>query len=607
MHRLTPWVLLGCAGCAAGATLDAPQVDERIVPRGISTDCGHGAWCFVYPYPTGASLSVTWSPGRDDVWFAGEHGTMLRYDGARWTGELAQRAESWIGLDGTSPSDVWAIDRAGVFHFDGKSWHGGRLADVTQPVRIVARASDDVWLLHGEYLKRGLMHHDGAGWGSVVGLPSQTTALVATTRNEVIAGGREGVFRYSGATWARVGELVGVQELAAASPTVLWATTNEGLFRADGDTWTNVAARKYSQSLAVCGADDVWIRGNPSPLEHWDGKALTPVVSPFPPTRLYCTRDGDLWISNQTRIARHRADGWWSPSGNDVLGPDVRVNAMWGQGPDDVFAVGGRSLLHFDGKTWSVQRTFEGYATSLTGTANDDLWTGLAVVDGISTTGHVDHFDGKAWSRTKLSNARSIDLVAAAARNDVWAIEGGPGETNVHRWNGASWSLVHTFTGLYDATSVVVRRPDDVWISLTGGLAHWDGTTWSTLTIPSARGVRTSPGPIGANKSGALWFPVVSGSSWRVMTLEGGVFRTRYEPIGLPVVSSLFISSVFPDDGQNTWLSSTTGLHRHDGAQWSHVALIDLRLRMWSAREGDVWAFGSNAYGSPVLLRRLAE
>lgn len=603
MRRLVGLCLL-LAGCGASATLDSTSIEQRAVPRGISTECGTGGWCFVHPFPTGADLYASFSPSRDDVWFAGAGGTMLRFDGSRWSGESALRAEDWIGLDGTSASDVWAITRKGVFHYDGKQWSGGRLADVTSPRRIIARASDDAWLQHGD---SGLLHHDGAGWGSVEGLPMFTTSLVATTRNELLAGRSDGVFRYSAGTWTRVGDLTRVSALGAASPTELWATTDEGLFRGDGKTWTSVAARTFPQALAVCGKDDVWIRGNPSPLEHWDGKTLTPVAAPFTPTQLRCTREGDLWITHQARVARYRAGVWWSPPGNDLLGPDVRVEAMWGPRFDDLFAVGGKALLHFDGKAWSLLRSFEGGAAAITGTADDDVWVGGATYDSAGTTGWVEHFDGKVWARTALSRSRGIVQLKAVARNDAWAVEAGPGETNVHRWNGVTWSLAHTFSGLSDASALVARGPNDLWLSTQGGLAHWDGRAWSTMTVPDDEGAPIALGPVAAGRDGALWFPTRSAVRPRVMTLEGSVFRTRYEPIAQPLASWPYLVSVFPGDGPNTWLSSTTGLHRHDGVRWSHVAHIDLRLRMWSAREGDVWAFGSGASGSPVLLRRLSD
>ncbi len=101
----------------------------------------------------GGSLKRLYGTGAKDVWAVGEHGVILHYDGSAWFRVPSSTRELLRGLwlrpgRGDTPGDAWALDTAGtLLRFDGTSWlelpH-----DSTETVRITdvhATPQGDVW------------------------------------------------------------------------------------------------------------------------------------------------------------------------------------------------------------------------------------------------------------------------------------------------------------------------------------------------------------------------------------------------------------------------------------------------------------------------------
>jgi len=180
--------------------------------------------------------------------------------------------------------------------------------------------------------------------------------------------------------------------------------------------------------------------------------------------------------------------------------------------------------------------------------ANDawSVWGSCAASCGGKAATIVEHWNGTAWHRVATAglNLTSTDAVAASSATDAWLFEGYDANATARHWDGTAWtssalppwairfnesgvvqiaaadfapSDVWLFTlgqqglspqtpyaGHFNGTSWVKRRlpaiPDevdavarnDIWAlgtpgDLSGGqvLMHWDGTTWSTLALPT--------------------------------------------------------------------------------------------------------------------------
>ncbi len=113
----------------------------------------------VLPLTTQANLFAAWGVG-DQLWAAGESGTLLHFDGAEWHEEESGTSARLNALFGFSPSDVWAAgDEGTLLHFDGKTWSSIPIQSYGGSLRTIWGATpDDVWF-GGE---QGLFH-----WGSL--------------------------------------------------------------------------------------------------------------------------------------------------------------------------------------------------------------------------------------------------------------------------------------------------------------------------------------------------------------------------------------------------------------------------------------------------------
>ncbi|MCB9592514.1 MAG: hypothetical protein H6719_07260 [Sandaracinaceae bacterium] len=147
------------------------------------------------------------------------------------------------------------------------------------------------------------------------------------------------------------------------------AVGNEGtLLHFDGAAWTTQPSPTDQDLWGVWGSapNDVWAVGGSARLAsgvptllHYDGAAWTSVeVPPLTPTgvralfKVWGSSATDVYAVGQIGVAIHWDGATWTEvrtgAGDDLV-------AVWGTGPNDVVAVGGRSngvVARFDGTEW---------------------------------------------------------------------------------------------------------------------------------------------------------------------------------------------------------------------------------------------------------------
>lgn len=153
------------------------------------------------------------------------------------------------------------------------------------------------------------------------------------------------------------------------------------------------------------------------------------------------------------------------------------VADFWGFAPNDLYAVAGVSLLHWDGTSWSAI-DFNGAIdpsdlSAVWGTSANDLWLGD------SLNGRVFRWNGTNWS-TGITQTVQV--------TDLWGVPNGPifavGIFGVSRWQNGVWSSIADGTA-EQAAALWGFAANDVWaVGDFGTLAHWDGTSW-TDTVPA--------------------------------------------------------------------------------------------------------------------------
>ena len=602
-------IVLGCGGGAVApvdsgtpepATADSGAESGDPDPGVHAGACPLEGWCWVSPLPQGNDLLDVWSDDPSDVWAVGGAGTIVHWDGTRWSlaesGTTAFLSSVW----GTGPSDVWAAGGAGtIVHWDGVRWTAtpsGTRVDIS---RLWGSGSDDVWAVGQTYSAdvatmgvdtithtAGLvLHWDGHSW-SAVSVP--TTAYLAdlwgTGPNDVWAVGNDAdswvVLRWDGHQWSELARLDGglpISGIWGSGPDDVRVYGDLIMYHFDGHAWAkeNLGTIASVTRLGGTGKSDVWAIGNAigpdfANIAHFDGTTwdTSSSISTMQLFGVSVRNQNDAWIVGQEgRMLRWDGHAWSDAATGPTVGdPATRpaLTSVWGSGPGDVWAVGTNGgILHWDGSAWS--RSTSGTTTTLRGvwgSGASDVW-----VIG-SEFGRVEllHWDGAAWTNARTdSDPVGLSIVTSiwgGGPDDVWVV----GRTKygqhrvIYHWDGAAWSL--DIAGKESLSWVWGSGPRDVWASGSSGtLLHWDGVTWS-------------PGPIGATKS---WLGPIWGSGPNDVWLGG---------------QSTDASGV-PHEELRHW----------DGSAWSVVEADTntLLYAFWGSRADDVWALGPSGYDAAIV------
>lgn len=297
--------------------------------------------------------------------------------------------------------------------------------------------------------------------------------------------------------------------------------------------------------------------------------------------------------------------------------------SVWGTHPDDVYAVGaddgsGPQVFHFDGARWE----------RLPAGGRGDLWWVWG--DGqrvwmVGAGGRILRYDPSDGTFTEdvlgdgtLSlfgvwgpSPDQVYVVAADVRGDR------PGE--VHRWDGASWELVHTLAPAPNGTlrqpfKVWGTGPEDVWVVGTSALiAHFDGASWDDAIVAPIHPTTTL---FTAHGAGGEVFAVGGQGNGMVARFhEGGWTNDSPPPSAVPPgFTGVFVDEalgpVVAGDHGSIWLRSEDGWAadcRTPATVWDfHAVWVDPAGGIWSVG-GDLLNLdrGVLAYGGDRALPSL--
>lgn len=226
----------------------------------------------------------------------------------------------------------------------------------------------------------------------------------------------------------------------------------------------------------------------------------------------------------------------------------------------------------------------------------------------------------------------SIDGIAAAAPNDVWAVGFSaadlfsPRESLIEHWNGTAWSIVPSAELESESSwlqDVAVISPSDVWAvgsskqsDTTSGtlIQHWNGTMWSLVPSPNGPLANNSLVSVSGAAANDVW---AVGSAFQESSLPTASLILHWNGTDWQIVSSptngAFIRVVAKatndvwalahasDWGPNFY--SRAQLLHWDGAAWSLVTEFDLSASesdgtesvtdMLAWADDDIWVTGT--------------
>ncbi|MFT3700455.1 MAG: hypothetical protein QM831_45345 [Kofleriaceae bacterium] len=542
--------------------------------------CSEGGFCPVEP---SIPLTLRGMSGTDsnDVWAVGEAGTLMHFDGTKWTRVAANTHEEFTCVKSFDRDDVWAASWGGVWHFDGTTWTKTVLTDFWYPYAISGSSSHDIWVAESE----GNAHHyNGSTWtNTVVGSTSTTLYTIwSSAPNNAWAGGNGNtLFHWNGSAWSpmtspytgaspQYNAFVGMYGTSANN---VWLSNGSELWQWNGSTWTQngyLSSSGYVLPLWGRGANDIWSPGGDYKIDHYDGTAWQHLDMNFVTDGYihsgitgFSPAANDVWLTT-TYGGLVRGDGttfaftetpsrvqdrtalistsstnawmfgtvtrrWDGTAWSDVSGmpATAELRAAFALSPTDIYAAGDSgSIVHYDGSTWTKIAGIPTTTWSLYA-----VWASAANdVYAIGYLGNLSHWDGSTWkSAWSGATTNHVYGLYGFGANDIWgAAQNG---TIIHK-TASGWTSVKP--GTYDLYSVWGTSSTDVWVGgQFGHTFHWNGTAWSEVTTPATtdyadiRAIRgtsaTDVWAMGGNGYAYHW----DGTAWtRVQTGTSSTIRS---------------------------------------------------------------------------------
>ena len=221
--------------------------------------------------------------------------------------------------------------------------------------------------------------------------------------------------------------------------------------------------------MAIVAKDDVWAVGSAAPppdgygaralVEHWNGKrweaAVTPDVGQSQLIAVVGISRNDVWaVGNQVHntLVEHWDGREWKLIPNTVA-PQGHLVDIAAVNARDIWAVGSRGppwpaspkplLQHWDGTVWRLVRapvSDHHVITGIAAVSSRDIWISAALwtVTDYDGGAVVKHLIGTRWQAVPIPRIKGQDaltLVAAAGRNDIWAVGDGYAQDSIEHYH----------------------------------------------------------------------------------------------------------------------------------------------------------------------------
>ncbi len=321
-------------------------------PVGTWTESGAGrAW-----------VRGLWAGETDDVWAAGEGGTLIHGDGVNYFPYTGDGRANLNAVWSSGPGDIWAVG-GGVLHWNGAFW-----VQEDQPTGTlwdVFGMGPDVWAVGNGGAVIRLRGELGAQLGrQETHLGSALFGMWGNARNNLwIVGAAGTILHFDGNQFTPVKTAItdNLWRIWGSGPSGqedLWAigfgttdqTNDSSIWHYHDGAWSlaHTVAGARLWDLGGSGPDDVWFAGENRTLLHFHGGAFSDEGAVFDKDAVLRSVwvNGDLWISgfdpHGTLFAQRGAgSGSWQIN---YLPVEDLINAIHGAG-QDLIAVGQAGIV----------------------------------------------------------------------------------------------------------------------------------------------------------------------------------------------------------------------------------------------------------------------
>ena len=445
-------------------------------------------WVPYVPEINTVGRSVLAGAGPSDIyWFVRAPSAGARafhFDGTQWT-EIAAPPGAAVSAS-AGPTGVFVTDGTALRRWSGTTWD-----IVMQPLTTIDSITSfgtQLVLAGNVAMQAQVVIGDGTTWAQhditrELGWQGGRVLVGGRTASELFAveAGRAYLVRFDGAHWLRDAELPAGATALVAIGDQTYAGTTDGLARESPhafvevvDTFPAPAAGTGARFVWGRACDDVFVAvtgastSDPAQIVHFDGTSWT-VETEVPQTTFTSMTGsadgstfatdylGHLWTRSQSTWTREPAQ-FSTPPRSASLAPDgtllvvgdyalhVREAGTWRDedrpgevftsalafARDDLYALHGRVLMHYDGTAWSSEELpGPEFPAALWGPSSGSLIV-------VGSNGHAWHRSNNTW-RSEQMPFDNFLAVHGTSDTDVFAV--GTGGTIAH-FDGAHWSAV---------------------------------------------------------------------------------------------------------------------------------------------------------------------
>ena len=240
-------------------------------------------------------------------------------------------------------------------------------------------------------------------------------------------------------------------------------------------------------------------------------------------------------------------------------GKDQAVVAAGASSPGNVWAftadgTGGRAL-RWNGRTWTVQRSFAKQPGGGVVISPSDVWVfGQPYVPGAGLGAW--HYNGHTWSH--VASGHGLEGGSALSANNVWAFDG----SDIAHWNGSTWSRTSVsyllpakqelngpmLTGIFAQSKASVYAIGNGELQDEGGpmvILHWNGYQWSKVAEGNYGFGDGALQQASSDGHGGLWIPMPGSGGQKsylvhysarhltTVALPGGPYKTTIGTVAL--------------------------------------------------------------------------
>jgi hypothetical protein len=296
--------------------------------------------------------------------------------------------------------------------------------------------------------------------------------------------------------------------------------------------------------------------------------------------------------------------------------------------------------------------------SAVTSTSDSDAWAvGSELGRPGTTVGAkvlIDHWDGAAWSQaatpTTPQNTATLAAVSASSPTDAWAVGRDSNARSSFQplglhWNGTAWSVSPSLASALAGqlgVGVADISPTDAYAigghlgsAHSGLVAHWDGTSWTRVTVPlppNNNNLLSDLDAISADGPNDVWivgisFVQVNPNQVARVTYSLHFNGSTWTEVPMPVVSSnpnisYQFSAIKANSPTDVWAvgsqgvpdsSSSTLIEHFDGTSWSIVPspspgnFTGLSSVTTSSAANSVWAVGCDETPGTATFQTLTE